>query len=78
MAPPSAWRSSPPLIIYPRTRQKPTSLKTWAPHVLKALLVIGMVLVWIIKMRPAWFTQDVGEFASEKTVDIGMVGIIRK
>jgi hypothetical protein len=78
MAPLPAWRSSPQVIIYPRTRPTTPSFKTWVLHVLKALLVIGLVLIWIIKMRPAWFTENVGEFAVENTVDLGLVGIIQK
>jgi hypothetical protein len=29
-------------------------------------------------MRPAWSTENVGEFAVENTVDLGLVGIIQK
>lgn len=78
MAPLSAWRSSPPVIIYPRTRPAPPSFKTWVLHLLKALLVIGLVLIWIITMQPAWFTKNVGEFAVENAVDLGILGIVQK
>jgi hypothetical protein len=78
MAPLPAWQSTPPVIIYPRTRPTPPSFKTWAPHFLKALLVVGLVLIWIITMRPDWFSERAGEFAVEKVVDLGLVGIIQK
>jgi hypothetical protein len=78
MAPLPAWRSIPPVIIYPSTRPKPPSFKAWAPHILKALLVVGLVLIWVITVRPAWFSERAGEFAIEKTVDLGLVGIIQK
>jgi hypothetical protein len=78
MAPLPAWRSTSPVIIYPRIRPKQPSFKTWAPHVLKALLVVGLVLIWIITTRPDWFSGSAGEFTIEKAVDLGLVGIIQK
>lgn len=78
MAPLPAWRSTPPVIIYPRIRTKQPSFKTWAPHVLKALLVVVLMLIWIITMRPDWFRGSAGEFTIEKAVDLGLVGIIQK
>lgn len=76
MAPLPAWRSL-PVIVYPRTRLTAPSFKTWVPHVLKALLITGLGLIWILTMRPAWFTEIIGEFAVENTVDLGIVGIIQ-
>jgi len=78
MAPFPAWRSSPPVIIYPRTRPAPSSLKTWLPHLLKALLFIGLMVVWVITIRPTWFASKVGEFTVENKADLELMGIIQK
>lgn len=77
MAPPPAWRSPPPVTIYPRSHTPLRSVSTWIPHILKALLAIGLVLIWMVRLWPILKSENVVEFGAPGAVNLGLVGIIQ-
>jgi hypothetical protein len=52
MTPPLAWQTQTPSVRYPRLRTPSQKARVWVPHVLKAIFVLSLALIWVVKVWP--------------------------